>query len=149
MTETELLLARAAIADCIHTYALAIRRGDPAGAAALFAADGCFETRDADPRDLAASTRRWRAEGRPSVLAQVTASTAQVRMLPMIHNLLVTVEPEGDRATASSLMVGRAWPSDREMIGEYADSLVREDGRWCFAERIYTIYAVSAPSTIA
>jgi hypothetical protein len=43
-------------------------------------------------------------------------------------------------AAASSLMVGRIWPTDREVIGEYADSFRREGGAWRFSERIYTIW---------
>jgi len=134
------VLVRAEIGDCIHGYALAVRRGDPAAAAALFVESGCFEVREADPRDFAAHRTRARAEGRAAVEAYVRRSTAQVRMLPMIHNLIVTLDETGERATASSLMVGRQWPSGTELAGEYADTLVREGGRWAFAERIYTIY---------
>ena len=143
MDTADALLARAEVADCIHGYALAVRRGDPAGAAALFTAEGCFEVREADPRDLKAFTNASRAEGRDAVEAKVAASTASVRMLPMIHNLIVMLDESGNRATASSLMVGRVWPSDREMSGEYADTLVREQGGWKFVERIYTLYRLA------
>ena len=37
-------------------------------------------------------------------------------------------------------MVGRVWPTDREIPGEYSDTLVREEGRWRFVERIYTMF---------
>ncbi|MBU6268475.1 MAG: nuclear transport factor 2 family protein [Sphingomonadales bacterium] len=140
MDTADLLLARAEIADCIHGYALAIRRGDPAAAAALFTADGCFENREVDPRDWPAFRNSTRAEGRDAVRAKVGNSIGGVRMLPMLHNILIDVDPSGTRATATSLMVGRVWPSDREVSGEYADTLVREDGRWRFVERIYTIF---------
>jgi len=144
MDPAETLLARAEIADCIHGYALAIRRGDPAAAAALFTADGAFELREADPCDLAAFRNPTRAEGRAAVAAMVTRSIAAVRMIPMIHNLIVTLAADGQRATATSVMVGRVWPTDREIPGEYADTLVREDGRWHFAERIYTRYSAKS-----
>ncbi|MDE2404313.1 MAG: nuclear transport factor 2 family protein [Sphingomonadales bacterium] len=140
MDTAERLLARAAIADCIHRYALAIRRGDADAAAALFTADGCFETRECDPRAWPGHRHASRCEGRDAVRGKVADSIAAVRMLPMIHNLIVDVDETGDRATATSLMVGRVWPTDREIPGEYADTLVREDGDWRFVERIYTMY---------
>lgn len=143
MDTAELLLARAGIADCIHGYALAIRRGDAAAAAALFTADGCFETREIDPRDWPDHRNATRAEGRDAVRAKVAASTGAVRMLPMLHNILIDVDASGNRATATSLMVGRVWPTDREIPGEYADTLVREQGRWRFVERIYTMFKLA------
>jgi hypothetical protein len=135
---------RAAIADLVHGYALAVRRADPAGAAALFTANGAFETREADPRRWAEWTRRSRAEGRETIAAFIGRSTGRVHMLPMIHNLIVTLD--GDRATASSLMVGRQWPGGAEVAGEYADSVLRTAGGWRFLERIYTIYRESSPA---
>lgn len=129
---------RAAIADLVHRYALHIRRGEPSQAAALFAADGAFEVREANPFDPASLAVRSRVEGRVHVETYIGSSTAGVRMVPMIHNLMVEVE--GDRAGASSLMVGRVWPTANEIVGEYADSFRREGGRWLFAERIYTIW---------
>ncbi|MFM5908803.1 MAG: nuclear transport factor 2 family protein, partial [Novosphingobium sp.] len=80
---------------------------------------------------------RTRAEGRAAVAGFVASSTGALRMFPMIHNLLVTVD--GDSAEASSLMIGRPFPAGSEVIGEYADSFRRVDGRWLFAARIYTI----------
>lgn len=134
----DLAADRAAIADLVHRYALHIRRGEPQRAAALFADDGAFEVREADPADPATLKVRSRIEGRLHVETYITSSTAQARMVPMIHNLLV--ELAGDRATASSLMIGRIWPSSREVFGEYADSFRREGGRWMFSERVYTIW---------
>jgi hypothetical protein len=129
---------RAEVADLVHRYALHIRRGEPNLAAALFTRDGAFEVRDMDPNVPRSLNVRNRAEGREAVAAYVTNSTRAARMVPMIHNLLV--ELDGERAAASSLMVGRIWPTDREVIGEYADSFRREGGAWRFSERIYTIW---------
>lgn len=143
MDTAEHLLARAEIADCIHAYALAVRRGDAAAAAALFTADGCFETREIDPRDWPDYRNAARVEGRDAVREKVASSTSGIRMLPMLHNILITLEPSGTRATATSLMVGRVWPGDREIPGEYADTLVREDGAWRFVERIYTMFRLA------
>jgi hypothetical protein len=129
---------RTQIADLVHLYAQHIRRGEPRSAAALFAEDAVFEVREMDPLEPASPKVRSRAEGRMDIDAYITSSTAQARMVPMIHNLLV--ELAGDRATASSLMIGRIWPSPREVVGEYADSFRRVGGRWLFAERTYTIW---------
>lgn len=54
----------------------------------------------------------------------------------MIHNLLVKVE--SDTATASSLMIGRMWPGENDIMGEYADTFRCEDGTWKFSSRIFT-----------
>ena len=129
---------RDTIAELVHGYALAIRRGDPAAAAALFAGDGSFETREVDPRFPAASRRLSLSEGREAVARYVTSATAAVRILPMIHNLMIEIT--GEVAGASSLMVGRLWPQGGEVIGEYADRFCREGGQWRFAARVYTIF---------
>lgn len=129
---------RAAIADLVHGYALHIRRGEPQHAADLFAQDGIFEVREMNPLEPVSLKLRSRTVGRAQVETYISGATAAARMVPMIHNLMV--ELAGDRATASSLMIGRIWPSAREVVGEYADSFRREDGRWMFAERIYTIW---------
>jgi hypothetical protein len=131
-------IARGAIADLVHGYALAIRRGEASRCPEMFTANGTFEVREGDPRDPASVRRLSLAEGRDALGRYLAASTSQVRMLPMIHNLIV--ELDGDRATASSLMVGRVWPDGGEVIGEYADCFDCKGGRWRFASRVYTIY---------
>lgn len=139
---------RAAIADLVHRYAQAVRQRRPDLCAVLFAEDGAFEVREIDPARREDFTRRSRAEGRASVEGYVAASTAQAHMVPMIHNLIVDLPglgEEADRATASSLMVGRVWPGGQEVLGEYADSFVREGAGWVFAERIYTIWRAPSP----
>jgi hypothetical protein len=133
---------RAAVAELVHRYALHIRRGEPALAAQLFADDGTFEVREVDPFAPDAVTVRSRAEGRDAVGAYIGNSTAGVRMIPMIHNLMV--ELDGDLAKATSLMMGRVWPTANEIVGEYADSVRYHGGRWAFASRIYTIWRAPA-----
>ncbi len=138
--------AHRAIADLVHGYALAIRRGEAIRCPAMFTQDGSFEVRQADPRDSASVQRLSLAEGRDAVGRHLAASTSQVRMLPMIHNLIVDID--GDRATASSLMAGQSIPPGYEVIGEYADSFRLEEGQWLFSSRIYTMYRV-APADAA
>lgn len=130
---------RTPITDLIHRYALHIRSGEPQKCALLFTANGAFEVRQIDPFDPASLETRSRVTGRDAIAGHVGASSGRtLRMVPMIHNVLVEIS--GDEATASSLMVGRQWPSTRETLGEYADSFRRVDGAWYFSERIYTIW---------
>ncbi|MFT3965461.1 MAG: nuclear transport factor 2 family protein [Sphingobium sp.] len=133
------LEARAAITDLIHRYALHIRRGEPEHCAALFTQDAGFAVRDADGPDAGDVTERAHPRGREAVMAYVTASSSHgFRVVPMIRNILVTVD--GRTATATSLMSSRTWPAGAEVFGEYRDSFREEDGRWLFAGRIFTLY---------
>lgn len=139
MSDYDIAADRAAVTDLIHRYALHIRSGEANRCAALFTQDGAFEVRQLDPFDPASLKTRSRVTGRDGIGGYVGASGgATLRMVPMIHNVLI--ELHGDTATASSLMVGRQWPSTQETLGEYADSFRRVDGSWYFAERIYTIW---------
>lgn len=134
------LEARGAIADLIHQYALAIRSGRPEDVGVLFTDDGFFEVRDASVPGAAEFTVRSRLDGRAAVLAYVGKSAGSgLRVLPMIRNILVTVE--GRTATATSLMDSRTWPAGGEVVGEYQDSFREEGGQWLFAGRIYTMFA--------
>jgi hypothetical protein len=134
--------AHRAIADLIHGYAQAIRRGEAARCPAMFTQDGSFEVRQGDPRDPASMQRLSLAEGREAVGKHLAGSTSQVRMLPMIHNLIVE-EIEGDRATSSCLMAGQSIPPGAEVIGEYIDNFRREAGQWLFSSRVFTMFRVA------
>jgi hypothetical protein len=138
-TAAERLEARAEITDLIYRYALHIRSGEPGRCADLFTADGAFEVRDRNPLDAASLQVRSRVTGRDGVAAYVGNSARGGRMVPAIHNVLVELSG-GDTATASSLMIGQLWPTDTEVLGEYADSFRHVDGKWHFSERIYTIW---------
>lgn len=131
------LASRAAIADLVHAYALAIRRGRPADLEPLFAEDASFEVRYADPLAPERAEIASRAEGRAQVLASLARSTAGVRMFPMIHNLLVEVA--GESAAASSLLIARSWPNGAETMGDYEDRFRRDAGRWRFVSRVFTV----------
>ena len=133
--------ARSAIADLVHGYALHIRRRESVAASALFAADARFEVRVADPRAPHSFAVMSRAEGREAVGEFIAQATARALLLPMIHNLIITLAQDGKTACASSLMVAREWPGGSEVIGEYADSFVRAGENWRFTERIYTVFA--------
>ncbi|MFM5906575.1 MAG: nuclear transport factor 2 family protein [Novosphingobium sp.] len=139
MTDTiKTLAAKAAVADLVHTYALNIRRGRPDACAALFTDDASFEVRDADPLHPEGAVQRYRKAGRDAIAGSIGAAGGSVRMFPAIHNLIVTVD--GNKATATSLMIATAFPSMSETIGDYDDAFRCEDGSWRFTSRIYTIY---------
>lgn len=129
--------SRAQIADTVHGYAYAIRHGRPEDAVALFTEDGVFETREGMPGQVDPVIRS-RIEGRAAFHAYLTkGDVASVTMCPMIHNLMITID--GAKARATSVMVGRMLGTSHSIIGEYQDSL-RYEGKWMFAERIYTIF---------
>lgn len=132
------LADKAEIADLLHTYALNIRNQTPAQNEALFAEDSTFEVRDANPLDPASMKVRYRHEGRAAVLNSISGSKGNTRLFPAIHNLIVTLD--GDTASSTSLMINTMFPGAKKMIGEYFDRFRREDGRWLFASRRYTIY---------
>ena len=132
-----LIESRAAIADAVHGYAYAIRHARPDDAVALFTEDGVFETREGMPGETNPVIRS-RIEGRAAFHAYLTrGDVSSVTMCPMIHNLIITVD--GDRASATSVMVGQMLGTSHSIIGEYQDSF-RYEGKWLFAERIYTIF---------
>lgn len=139
-----LIEARAAIADLVHLYALAIRQGRPQDCAALFTEDASFAVRDAEGPGAPDVTERAHPKGRAAVMAYVEQSTASsFRVVPMIRNLLIAVE--GRTATATALMSSRTWPAGAEVFGEYQDSFREEDGRWLFSARIFTMYRKPPP----
>ena len=141
---SDLLLARAAIADLVHTYALNVRNGNGADCAQLFTEDGVFEVRDAPIANPAAARTRSRLEGRDAIAAYVARTTApEARGCPLIHNLLIDVH--GHEASSTSLMTSVIWSSGHQLIGEYHDSY-RFDTRWYFTSRVFSILGqIGAP----
>ena len=135
---SELLLARAAISDLVHTYALNVRSGNGASCAKLFTNDAVFEVRDAPARNPEAEwLTRSRLEGHDAIAAYVArTATPENRVCPLIHNLLIDVR--GREATSTCVMISVVWSSGRQLIGEYLDSYRFEDG-WRFTSRIFTI----------
>ena len=142
MTMLERLEARAAIADLVHAYALAIRRDEPQDILGLFTPDGTFEVREGAP-DRTRYQVQARFEDPGSLVAFLMSSKGQSRPIPLIHNLLIEVD--GSVARASSVMVGPIPGTDRQVIGEYDDSFVKADDEWLFAARIYTLFRTPDP----
>ena len=134
------LIAKAAIADVVHGYALAIRHRRHPDAAALFTAQGWFEIREGMP-GAGDTLLRTRLDGRDAVRDYLLAAADRAEQpIPMIHNLIVTLTGPGT-ATATALMEAQLFPSATRTLGEYADSFVCEDGAWRFASRTYTIFS--------
>jgi len=129
----ERLETRAAIADLVHGYALAIRHDRPQDVERLFARDGTFEIRESGAQ--ARSVQRFES---PQALVTYLLPRKGGHPIPIIHNLMIEIE--GDTARASSVMVGPILGTAHETFGEYADSFVREDGEWKFASRNFTIF---------
>jgi len=129
--------AQAAIADLVHHYARAVRRNEPERVEELFMPNGTFEVRTGHP-DRPDFTLRTRFASPQALVAFLVSQKGGPHPVPLIHNLIVTVE--GDSATAESVMVATIHGTDKQVRGEYADSFARVDGRWLFCARIYTIY---------
>lgn len=145
MTDPGFLESRAAIADLVHRYALNVRNRNAAGCTDLFADTITFEIREIAFADPASEPRlRSKIDGREAVLDYIVkASTADIRVCPIIHNLLIDID--GDRARANCVMTSRIWPTGAEMIGEYDDQFCFEGGRWLFQARVYTIFLDDGP----
>lgn len=134
---SDLLLARAAIADLVHTYALYVRNGNGADCAELFTEDGVFEVRDAPVGNPDAARMRSKLEGRDAIGAYVGRTKAPAsRGCPLIHNLLIEVH--GSEASSTCMMTSVIWSSGHQLIGEYHDSY-RFDTRWLFTSRVFSI----------
>ena len=59
--------------------------------------------------------------------------------VPLIHNLIVDLD--GDRATSTCVMNATIYGTTHAIMGEYRDTFRRVDGKWLFAERIFTMFA--------
>jgi hypothetical protein len=137
MTSDVRLEARAAIADLVHAYALAVRRDRPEDLERLFMPDGTFEVREGAP-DREHSSLRQRFATPGELVSFLLGSKGKPHPIPMIHNLMVEVQ--GDTAHASSVMVGPIPGTGRAVFGEYADRFAKSDGDWRFAARVFTLF---------
>lgn len=129
--------AQLAVADLVHDYARAIRREAHEDIPALFAPDGTFEVRSGWP-DRSDFAVRQRFETPDALAAFLIEGRGKPHPVPLIHNLMIEVD--GDTATANAMMSAAIPGTDRSVTGEYHDSFVRQEGRWVFSSRIYTVY---------
>lgn len=138
------LNARLAIADLVHTYALNIRRGNGADCVQLFTEDAVFEVRETPFGSPDVARLRSSLTGHEAISNYlVRAASAETRVCPLIHNLLIQVNSRV--ATSTCVMTSLVWPTGQQLIGEYQDSY-RYDTGWRFASRSFTIFSGLAPS---
>jgi hypothetical protein len=135
-TRIELIEARAAIADLIHTYARNIRCGNGTDCVELFTEQAIFEVREAPLGSREAHRTRARLVGHQAIRDYlVRSASADTRVCPMIHNLLIRVngrEAEGDCVMTAYVSNGQ------RLIGEYNDHF-QSEGSWRFSSRVFTI----------
>jgi uncharacterized protein (TIGR02246 family) len=122
--DVRVLLDRDSIRDLVRRYAHHAWRGEAAGAAALFAADGVMDTGD-----------RPALEGRDAILAEYAQAFGQSVFHPFVHNHVIEID--GDAATGTCYLDLRAVVDGQRMMGHghYDDRYVRERGDWKFAYR--------------
>ena len=132
------LESRAAIAELVHAYARAVRHGQVEAAADLFTGDGFFETRQGAAG--ADTVLRSRVEGKAAFCAFLAGTMPQDRptVSPLIHNLIVEFDGP-DAARGNAMLETVSVSSGQRTIGEYQDLFRRENGRWLFAGRTFTI----------
>jgi ketosteroid isomerase-like protein len=130
-----------AISDLVHEYARLIRRDQSQDVAALFTQDAVFEVRDGHPDQQEFSVRS-RIEGRRRIHDYMTQGKGRPHPVPLIHNLVIAVDD--DAATGNCVMEGKIYGSEHKVYGEYRDSFKRVEGRWLFASRAFTMFAVGS-----
>lgn len=141
---SELLLARAAIADLVHRYALQVRSGEGIDCTEFFTEDATFEVREALIGKPGPARTRSRLEGHAAIGTYIGRTSApESRVCPLISNLLIEVDD--NKATSSCVMTSIVWATGRQLVGEYRDSY-RLDDAWRFTSRTFTILGeIAAP----
>jgi len=122
-----------AIRDVIARYAWALDTGDVEGFVACFAADGvlvwdAFETPD-----------RWRGHAALRHFASFFRDQpSSAGRQHHVTNIVITGCEGGARAKSYAAVALRQGdgPHLLHVMGYYEDRFLREDGRWCLAERI-------------
>lgn len=133
------LAARQAITELVHRYAQVVRYDCPELTADLYTPDGLFEVRRGTP-DRDEHTVQSREVGRDAIRAMLLPGKGKPHPVPLIHNLIIVVDPSGDSASGTCVMEARASTGEPSFWGEYRDSFARVDGRWYFSARVFTIF---------
>jgi uncharacterized protein (TIGR02246 family) len=129
MTQDDIAREKAAIAELIARYNLAIDHNDFQGWADCFAPEGVFDGmigQFAAHREL----DRFTAE-----VKKLTATTPNLRHY--VTNILTEVDGDTARSRCFLLMTSTSKEGGTKVViaGEYEDQLVKRDGRWLFTRR--------------
>jgi hypothetical protein len=118
-----------AIREALAEYCFRLDGGDFAGMAALFTADGTWDTAFGK-----ASGRAAIAELARSIRAR--AGDAQPRAIHLVTNIAVTLAGDSARVRSNWTVVQNS-PNGPKIGsgGGYEDEMAREDGRWLFRYR--------------
>ena len=132
------LAAKQAITELVHCYGQVVRRDCPELTAELYTPGGFFEVRQGGPEKLG-ETVQSRVEGRQAIRDMLLPSKGKPHPVPLIHNLTIAVD--GDSATGTCVMQSPTSADGKGFWGEYRDRYAKVDGRWFFAERVFTMFA--------
>jgi hypothetical protein len=131
------LAAKQAITELVHRYGQLVRYDRLDETAQLYLPGGVFEVR-VGPPDRPHRLVQSRVEGREAIRAMLLPSKGKPHPVPLIHNLSIAVE--GDSAQGTCVMQSPVSADGAGFWGEYRDRFARLEGRWYFAERVFTIY---------
>lgn len=134
------LAAKQAIAELVHRYGQLVRRDCLELTADLYTPDGVFEVRQGAP-DRDEYTVQSHEVGRDAIRAMLLPSKGKPHPVPLIHNLMIEVDPGGNTASGSCVMQSPVSGSGEPFWGEYRDSFAKVEGRWYFTQRVFTMFA--------
>lgn len=120
---------RIAIRETIESYADAVFQRDEASWAATWAEDSLWNLAGMEVRGKTNIVALWRQAMTGFPFAAFFAAPGTIRV-------------SGDRASArvyASEVLGLPDGKTRRVIGQYDDTLVKENGRWLFQRRTYRI----------
>jgi len=121
---TAMLVAKDAIRELTARYCTAVIEGDGASLAGMFTQDGEMAVAGREPY-------RGRAQ-----IGTFISGLGRRNLLPLIHNHVIAVAPEGNAASGTCIVQSPISPAGGGgFVARYEDSYVREAGEWRFAQR--------------
>lgn len=129
---------RIAIRELYDAYADASFRGDRAAYLALWHDDGVRAARQGEARGKAELAAHW-----DQSWAMLTSMT--------FFTQISAIEVDGDRATARCYCLERLNLKagiQTDVVGNYADQLIRADGRWLFLRKEYSLHMFDPESPL-
>ena len=142
--QPEALAAKQAITELVYRYGQLVRYDRPEETAELYLPTGVFVVLRGPP-DRPHTEVQSRVEGRQAIRDMLLPSKGKPHPVPLIHNLSIAVD--GDSATGTCVMQSPTSADGKGFWGESRDRYARIDGRWYFAERVFTMYEFAAWSS--